>query len=113
MSTIEGSLSAVSLMFTVLTFFVTLRVNVFDLSKLKGIAASSIVAAAIDLLLAAAAGFVLAIIWPLMHNAFAGFASAENVLPNLLGVIAIGFGLLGLVEAGIAAARCVYMIKNT
>jgi len=106
---IENSLGAMSLMFTVLTFFVSLRVSSFGWDKVEKIGVSSGGQALVDLLLAAIAGFVLVIIWPLLHGsgAFGALTKTEDVLPNLFGLIAIGFGLLALIEGAIGLTRLV------
>jgi hypothetical protein len=109
MTQIKDSLGAVSLMFTILTFFVSRRVDAFDLQNLERIGVSSGGQALADLLLAAVAGFVLVIIWPLLHEsgAFGELTKTDDVLPNLLGLIAIGFGLLALIEAAIGFTRLI------
>jgi hypothetical protein len=109
MSPIKDSLGAVSLMFTVLTFFVSRRVDTFEEQDLESIGVSSGIQALLDLVLAGVAAFVLVIIWPLLDEsgAFGGFTKTEDVLPNLLGLIAIGFGLLGLIEAGLGLTRLI------
>jgi hypothetical protein len=109
MSQIKDSLGAVSLMFTILTFFVSRRVDAFDKQKLESLGVSSGIQLVVDLLLAGVAGFVLVIIWPLVNEsgAFGGFTETADVLPNVLGMIAIGFGLLGLIELGIGLTRLI------
>ena len=109
MTEIKDSLGAVSLMFTVLTFFVSRRVDAFNKQSLEGIGWWSGFQALVDVVLAIVAGLVLAIVWPLLHGsgAFGGFTCTADVLPNLFGLIAIGFGLLALIEAGIGLTRLI------
>jgi hypothetical protein len=109
MTAVKDSLGAVSLMFTVLTFFVSRRVDAFEEQDLESIGVASGGQALVDLLLAAVAALVLVIVWPLLDEsgAFGGFSTPDDVLPNLLGLIAIGFGLLGLIEAGIGLTRLI------
>ena len=109
MSQIKDALGAVSLVFTVLTFFVSRRFDNFDAEELDAIGVASGLQALLDLVLAGVAILVLVIVWPLLDQggAFGGFSKPDDVLPNLLAVIAAGFAVLALIEAGMGLIRLV------
>jgi hypothetical protein len=109
---IKDVLGAVSLVFTILTFFVSRRVDRFDPSKLVKLGWRSGGEALVDLVLAAVAAFVLFIVWPVLDDsgAFGSFSEPEDVMPNLLAVIAVGFAVLALIELALFLTRFITSI---
>lgn len=109
---IKDVLGAVSLVFTLLTFFVSRRVDRFDSSKLEKLGWKSGREALVDVVLAAVAAFVLFIVWPVLDDsgAFGSFSEPEDVMPNLLAVIVAGFAVLALIELALFLIRFVTSI---
>lgn len=107
--TIKDALGAVSLVFTVLAFFVGRRIDRFDAADAGGSGAMGAVEALLEFVLSAVAVLAIIILWPLLEGseAFRGFSATDNVLPNLLAVVAAGFAALAIIEGSLGIARVV------
>lgn len=106
---IKDSLGAVSLVFTVLAFFVGRRIDRFNHGDVGTLGVMPVLEALLDFALAAVAVLAVIIVWPLLEpsGAFGSFERPKDVLPNLLAVVAAGFAALGVIEAYLASARLV------
>lgn len=107
MTEVKDSLGAISLVFTVLAFFVGRRVDRFTLEELGTFSPMAALEAGLDLALAAVAGFAIVVVWPLLDSsgALTHIGDEAHVLPNLLALVVIGFGALVLIESFLGLGR--------